>query len=56
MVAWLGSMVWLAIAQRDVPAVRAVLIVAPTWTVAQVILRRRAGARSIEQGVPQLGD
>ncbi|MEO5899110.1 MAG: hypothetical protein ABIR68_03125, partial [Ilumatobacteraceae bacterium] len=41
MVAWLGMMTWLAIAQRDVPAIRAVLIVAPSWTIAQVVLRRR---------------
>lgn len=39
MAAWLGSMMWLAIAQRDVPAVRLVLIVAPLWTIVQVIHR-----------------
>jgi phosphatidylcholine synthase len=39
MVAWLASMVWLAIAQRDVTAVRTVLIVAPLWTVVQVLMR-----------------
>ncbi len=41
MVAWLGSMTWLAIAQRDVPAVRVVLILAPLWTIMQVLLRLR---------------
>jgi phosphatidylcholine synthase len=45
MVAWLGSMTWLAIAQRDVPVVRLVLIVAPLWTIAQVILRLRSQRR-----------
>ncbi len=44
MLAWLGSMTWLAIAQRDITAVRVVLIVAPLWTVVQVALRL-AGAR-----------
>lgn len=39
MTLWLGSMLWLAIAQRDVPVIRAVLVVAPLWTIAQVILR-----------------
>jgi phosphatidylcholine synthase len=41
MIAWLGSMMWLAIAQRDVTAARIVLIVAPLWTVVQVLLRLR---------------
>ena len=39
MVAWLASMMWLAIAQRDVTLPRIVLIVAPMWTVAQVLMR-----------------
>ena len=46
MVAWLGSMTWLAIAQHDIPAVRAVLIVAPAWTIAQVVLRLRHSRQS----------
>ena len=41
MVAWLASMMWLAIAQRDVTAARIVLIVAPLWTVVQVLMRLR---------------
>ena len=39
MTLWLGSMLWLAIAQHDVPVIRAILVVAPLWTIAQVILR-----------------
>jgi phosphatidylcholine synthase len=39
MVAWLASMIWLAIAQRDVAIARIVLIVAPLWTIAQVLMR-----------------
>jgi len=39
MVLWLAAMVGLAIAQRDIAAVRVVLIVAPLWTAAQVIHR-----------------
>jgi phosphatidylcholine synthase len=39
MVGWLGSMIWLAIAQRDVTVVRIVLIIAPMWTIAQVLMR-----------------
>jgi phosphatidylcholine synthase len=42
MVAWLASMMWLAIAQRDVTLARIVLIIAPMWTVAQVLMRYRA--------------
>jgi len=41
MVAWLGSMMWLAIVQRDIRAVRIVLIIAPLWTIWQVINRYR---------------
>ncbi|MGZ7085370.1 MAG: CDP-alcohol phosphatidyltransferase family protein [Ilumatobacteraceae bacterium] len=39
MVAWLTAMTWLAIAQHDITAVRIVLIVAPMWTIIQVVLR-----------------
>lgn len=39
MVLWLGSMMWLAIAQRDIPFVRGILIVAPMWTLVQVAMR-----------------
>ena len=39
MVAWLAAMMWLAVAQRDVAAVRIVLILAPMWTIAQVLMR-----------------
>jgi phosphatidylcholine synthase len=39
MVAWLGSMLWLAVAEHDIPAVRVVLILAPLWTIAQVVQR-----------------
>ena len=49
MIAWLGSMTWLAIAQRDVRPVRIVLIVAPLWTVVQVLLRLRANAATRNQ-------
>ncbi|MFM2077700.1 MAG: phosphatidylcholine synthase [Actinomycetota bacterium] len=45
MVAWLGSMTWLAIAEHDIRAVRIVLIVAPLWTVVQVLMRLRANRR-----------
>ena len=41
---WLGSMTWLTIAQHDVTVARVVLIVAPAWTVVQVV-RRYAGGR-----------
>ena len=37
--AWLGSMVWLAIAQRVVAPVRVVLVFAPLWTFVQVVQR-----------------
>ena len=42
MAAWLGSMVWLAIAQRVVAPVRIVLVVAPMWTFVQVVRRLRS--------------
>lgn len=41
MTAWLGSMTWLAIAQHQVAVARLILIVAPLWTVIQVLLRLR---------------
>lgn len=44
MVAWLGSMIWLAIAQRDVTVARIILIVAPMWTIVQVLQRFRTRA------------
>ncbi len=39
MVLWLAAMLTLAIAERDIPAVRVVLILAPMWTVVQVVHR-----------------
>ena len=42
MVAWLASMTWLAIVERDIRSVRIVLMVAPLWTVAQVLQRARS--------------
>ena len=45
MAAWLGSMTWLAIAQHDIPALRLVLIIAPMWTIVQVIMRAHAMRR-----------
>ena len=45
MLAWLGSMTWLALAQRDVPALRIVLIVAPMWTIVQVLLRHAGSSK-----------
>jgi len=41
MVAWVGSMLWLAIAQHNVQAVRIILCVAPLWTIYQVARRVR---------------
>ena len=38
---WLGSMVWLAIAQRQITLLRIVLTIAPVWTVWQVVDRSR---------------
>jgi len=46
MLAWLGSMTWLAIAQHDIRLVRLVMIVASLWTVAQVLMRLAHPARS----------
>lgn len=45
MLAWLASMSWLAIAQRDIRTVRLVLIIAPLWTVVQVVMRYVSGPR-----------
>ena len=45
MLAWLVSMTWLAIAQHDIPALRIVLIVAPMWTVVQVVVRASHSSR-----------
>ena len=39
MFAWLASMTWLAIAQHDVRPVRMVLLLAPMWTIVQVVHR-----------------
>lgn len=52
MVAWLASMTWLAIAQHDIQLVRIVLIVAPLWTVAQVLLRLAHPSTSEEHPTP----
>ncbi len=50
MVLWLGSMMWLAIVQRDITAVRIVLILAPLWTVWQVANRYRTNRiESVQQ-------
>ena len=42
MFVWLGSMTWLAIAQRDISTLRIAMIVASMWTVAQVVIRLRS--------------
>jgi phosphatidylcholine synthase len=50
MLLWLAAMITLAIAQHDILVVRVVLIVAPMWTVAQVVHRfatRPDGARPL---------
>jgi phosphatidylcholine synthase len=47
MVAWLGSMIWLAVAQHDVPVARVVLIVAPLWTIGLVIARQISASRRL---------
>ena len=41
LVLWLGSMTWLAIAQHRIQVLRVVLVLAPLWTVWQVIDRQR---------------
>jgi phosphatidylcholine synthase len=50
LVLWLGSMTWLTIAQRDVMVARVVLIVAPAWTVLQVLRRYASGRQSGDDG------
>ncbi len=50
---WLGSMTWLTIAQHDVMVARVILIVAPAWTVLQV-LRRYAKGRRADNGTTVL--
>jgi phosphatidylcholine synthase len=52
MIAWLGSMTWLAITQHDVRVVRMVLIVAPLWTIAQVFMRLTRRPSGVFQGTP----
>ncbi|HEX2783976.1 MAG TPA: hypothetical protein VHN36_10350 [Ilumatobacteraceae bacterium] len=55
MFAWLGSMMWLAIAQSDVRPVRLVLILAPMWTVVQVVQRTwRQSHHSLRVPEPRL--
>ncbi|HQZ33990.1 MAG TPA: hypothetical protein PK020_06170 [Ilumatobacteraceae bacterium] len=54
MIAWLTAMTWLAIAQHDIVGVRALLIIAPLWTVIQVVLRRRAQHRDAQLQVENL--
>ena len=44
MLAWLGSMTWLAIAQRDIRSLRIAMIIASLWTVAQVLMRLRSSS------------
>jgi phosphatidylcholine synthase len=53
MLAWLGSMTWLAIAQHDIRLVRLVMIVASLWTVAQVLMRLAHPARSDDHAAAQ---
>jgi len=55
MVAWLGSMVWLAIAQHDIMAVRIVLMVAPIWTVVQVVMRLATADQHLSSTSPVRG-
>jgi phosphatidylcholine synthase len=52
MVAWLGSMVGLAVVGHDVAALRIVLLVAPMWTAVQVIMRLRR--RPLNTGEPRM--
>ena len=46
MTLWLGSMLWLAVAERDIRPVRIVLMIAPLWTFWQVFARYRSTHRS----------
>lgn len=43
---WLGSMTWLTVAQHDMMVARIVLIIAPAWTVLQVLRRFASGRQS----------
>ena len=43
---WLGSMTWLAIAQRHITWLQILLIVTPMWTVWQVLNRARVQSRA----------
>ncbi|HEY0518268.1 MAG TPA: hypothetical protein VGC84_02155 [Ilumatobacteraceae bacterium] len=54
MAAWLASMIWLAIAQRDVTVARWMLIVAPLWTIVQVVMRLRKRSPSEMFGLETL--
>jgi phosphatidylcholine synthase len=57
MTLWLGSMMWLAIAERDILAVRIVLIIAPLWTIWQVIHRiitARSSRQEDDEGLRRL--
>ena len=58
MVAWVGSMLWLAIAQHNVQSVRIILCAAPLWTLYQVAkrvrVRLRAGDALNDGGWPDL--
>jgi hypothetical protein len=46
MTLWLGSMLWLAVVERDIRPVRIVLMVAPLWTFWQVFARYRSTHRA----------
>lgn len=54
MLAWLGSMTWLAIAQRDIIALRIVLIGAPLWTIVQVLLRLASSSKHHDRAAPPI--
>jgi phosphatidylcholine synthase len=43
---WIGSMIWLAIAQHHITWLRILLVVAPLWTVWQVLNRARTRSRA----------
>lgn len=49
---WLGSMVWLAIADRDVEFMRIVLMLAPSWTIIQAIMRNVSQRRRLAEARP----
>ena len=48
---WLGSMVWHAAAHRTIPLVRLVLVLAPLWTVYQVVRRRLSHRHALHEPV-----